>query len=92
MEVLGEFFMVYDIDMHELNLGPLRNLKFFDEISFKKLSFLHFCTIKMKLKHIMVFPFGVSHCIVFQGCACLSVSHFKLLKYFYNIFTYYFRI
>ncbi len=28
--VLGRiFFMVYDIDIHELNLGPFRNLKFF---------------------------------------------------------------
>ncbi len=23
------FFMVYDIDIHELNLGPFRDLKFF---------------------------------------------------------------
>ncbi len=29
------FFMVYDIDIHELNLVPFRNLKFLDEISLK---------------------------------------------------------
>jgi hypothetical protein len=28
--------MVYDIDIHELNLGPYKDLKFWDEISFKK--------------------------------------------------------
>jgi hypothetical protein len=28
--------MVYDIDIHELNLGPFRYLKNFDEISFQK--------------------------------------------------------
>ncbi len=27
-------FMVYDNDIHELNLGPFRDLEFFDEISF----------------------------------------------------------
>jgi hypothetical protein len=30
------FFMVYNIDMHELNLGPFKNSNFLDEISFKK--------------------------------------------------------
>jgi hypothetical protein len=28
------FFMVYDNDIHEINLGPFRDLNFFDEISF----------------------------------------------------------
>jgi hypothetical protein len=42
MEFLGEFFMVYDIDIHELNLRPCRDLKFLDEISFKKMCFLCF--------------------------------------------------
>jgi hypothetical protein len=37
-------------------------------------------------------PIGVSHYTTFQGCACLNVSHFKLLKYFHNIFAYYVRI
>jgi hypothetical protein len=36
------FFMVYDIDIHELNLRPFKYLKFLDEISLKKCVFLHF--------------------------------------------------
>ncbi len=28
----------------------------------------------------------MSHCTTFQGCACLSVSHLKLLKTIHNIF------
>jgi hypothetical protein len=28
--------MVYDIDIHELNLGPFNDLNILDEISFKK--------------------------------------------------------
>jgi hypothetical protein len=36
--------------------------------------------------------FHVSHCTTFQGCACLSLSHLKLLKEFHNIFVYYVRI
>jgi hypothetical protein len=31
--------MVYDIDIHELNLRPFRNLKVLDEILLKKCSF-----------------------------------------------------
>ncbi len=42
MEFLGDFFMVCDIDIHESNLGPYKDLKFWDEISFKKVCFLHF--------------------------------------------------
>jgi len=34
-------FMVYDIDIHQLNLGKFKNLKFLDEISFKKYVFFH---------------------------------------------------
>jgi hypothetical protein len=30
------FFILYDIDTHELNLGLFGDLKFLDEISFKK--------------------------------------------------------
>jgi hypothetical protein len=34
--ILGQlFFYGYDIDIHELNLGPCRDLKFLDDISFK---------------------------------------------------------
>jgi hypothetical protein len=39
------FFMVYAIDIHELNLRPFRDLKFLDEISLKNVCFLHFWTI-----------------------------------------------
>jgi hypothetical protein len=41
MEFLGEILMVYDIDVHQLNLEQFKNLKFLDEISFKKCVFLH---------------------------------------------------
>jgi hypothetical protein len=34
--------MVYDIDIHELNLGPFKDLKFLDEISFKECVFSAF--------------------------------------------------
>ncbi len=34
--ILGCFFKVYDIDIHQLNLRKFRNLKFLDEIPFKK--------------------------------------------------------
>jgi hypothetical protein len=33
--------MVHDIDIYQLNLGKFRNLKFLDEISFKKCVFFH---------------------------------------------------
>jgi hypothetical protein len=34
--------MVYDVDMHQLNIGPFNDLKFVDEISLKKNGFSHF--------------------------------------------------
>jgi hypothetical protein len=37
MELLG--FMVYDINIHQLNVGQFRNLKFLDKIAFKKCVF-----------------------------------------------------
>jgi hypothetical protein len=44
--------MVYDIDIHELNIRPFRYLKFLDEISFKKCVFFVFlnnkCIIMIK--------------------------------------------
>jgi hypothetical protein len=43
VEFLGEFFMVYDIDIHEFNLGPFRDEIFFNEFSFKKC--VYFLTI-----------------------------------------------
>jgi hypothetical protein len=38
--------MVYDVDIHELNLRPLRDLKFLDEISFKFFVFFAFLNNK----------------------------------------------
>ncbi len=32
-------FIVYDFDIHELNLGPFKDLNVLDEISFKKCVF-----------------------------------------------------
>ncbi len=43
-------------------------------------------------KHISVTFWGVTLHIIFKGCACLSVSHLKLSKYFHNSFAYYVRI
>jgi hypothetical protein len=40
----------------------------------------------------MVTSFGVSHGITFQGCACLNVSHIKVLKELHDTFAYYVRI
>jgi hypothetical protein len=34
--------MVYNIDIHQLNIGKFENLKFLDEIPLKKCVFLHF--------------------------------------------------
>jgi hypothetical protein len=39
------FFMVYDIDIHELNPRPFRDLKSWDEISFQKCVFFAFLII-----------------------------------------------
>jgi hypothetical protein len=33
------FFTVYDIEIHQLNVGKFTNLKFLDEISFKNVFF-----------------------------------------------------
>jgi hypothetical protein len=38
--------MVYDIDIHELNLGPFKDLKLLDEISSKKCVFFAFLNNK----------------------------------------------
>jgi hypothetical protein len=45
-----------------------------------------------RVKNTTMTPFVVSHCTTFQECACLNVSHFKLLKDFHNIFAYYVKI
>jgi hypothetical protein len=44
--------MVYDIDIHELNLGPVRDLKFLDEILLKKCVFFTFLNNKCIIIYI----------------------------------------
>jgi len=45
--IFGWFLkIIYDIDIHELNLRPFRYLKFLDEISFKKCVFFAFLNNK----------------------------------------------
>jgi hypothetical protein len=65
---------MYDIDIHRLNLGQFRNLKFLDEISFKKCVFLHLfnneCIIipffaKTPLPYQKGGDFIDGHCIIF---------------------------
>ncbi len=46
------FFMVYDIDIHELNLRPFKNWKFLDEISLKKM-FFAFLNNKCIIRYIL---------------------------------------
>ncbi len=36
------FFVMYDIDIHQLNIKQFKNYYFLDEIPFKKCDFLHF--------------------------------------------------
>ncbi len=66
--------MVYDIDIHELNLGPFKDLKFLDEISLKKNVFFAFlnnkCIIififkKKPLPYQIGGDFIDEHCIIF---------------------------
>jgi hypothetical protein len=47
------FFMVYDIDIHQLNLGQFGNLKFLDEISFKQCFFFAFLNNKCKMIYFL---------------------------------------
>jgi len=42
MEFLGKFFIVYDIDIHQLIFSQFKILKFLDEIPFKKCVFFAF--------------------------------------------------
>jgi hypothetical protein len=76
----------------------LLNLNFANPNMLLNLTFVFLLTLVSNVifgigwKYITVTPFGVSHCIAFQGYACLSVSHLKLLKDFHNFFAYYVRI
>ncbi len=46
MEFLGDFFLMYDIDIHQLNLGKLKIKIYLDEISPKKCEFLYLFNIE----------------------------------------------
>jgi len=46
------FFMMYGIDIHELNLKPFKDLKFLDEISLKKRVCFAFLSNKSIIKKI----------------------------------------
>jgi len=46
------FFMAYDIDIHELNFWPFKDLKFLDEISLKKSVFIAFFNNKCIIIYI----------------------------------------
>jgi hypothetical protein len=77
MEFLGGvFFMVYDIDIHQLNLGQFRNLKFLDEISFKQCFFCAFfnnkckMTFKKKKKPYQRGRDFIEHCIIKNSFVC----------------------
>jgi hypothetical protein len=76
--------MVYDIDIHELNLGPYKNLKFWDEISFKKCVFFAFLSNKFIIIYILgnkSLPyqrggdFIDGNCIIFSIFFCLVMFH-----------------
>ncbi len=77
--------MMYDIDIHELNLGPFKDLKLLNEISFKKCVFFAF----LNNKCIMIFFFKGKislpyqrgedfinlHCIIFSISFCLVMFY-----------------
>jgi hypothetical protein len=48
--------MVYDIDIHELNLGPFKGLQVLDEISLKKCV----CFLILNNKCITIYSFWIS--------------------------------
>jgi hypothetical protein len=80
VEVLGEFFfMVNDIDIHQLNLRPFKSLKFLDEIPFKKCRFLHFM-------HNNFFFLGKDHYhMKKEKILWMENKLFKILFYFSNV-------
>jgi len=84
VEFLGEFFMVYDINIHESNLRPFKDLKFLDEISFKKFVFFAFLNNKyiiyiFKGKNLVPYQRGGDfidgHYIIFSIFFCLAMFH-----------------
>jgi hypothetical protein len=52
------FFMVYDIDTHQLNLRPFRNLKFLDEILFKNCVFCIYVLCTLFLSNLLHLTIG----------------------------------
>jgi hypothetical protein len=75
---------VYDIDTHELNLRPFRDLKFLNEISLKECVFLpflsnkciiHFLKGKQTLPYQRGGDFIDGHCISFSILFCLIMFH-----------------
>ncbi len=78
------FFMVYDIDIHLWNLEPCRNLKFLNEIPFKKCVFLHLFSNKCVVIYISkkkLIPcqrggnFIDGHCFIFSVFFCLIMFY-----------------
>jgi hypothetical protein len=76
--------MVYDINIHELNLGPFRYLKFLDESSFRKCVFFAFLNNKciiisfIRQKTITISKrrrFINGHCIIFSIFFCLTMFY-----------------
>jgi hypothetical protein len=82
MAFLGEFFMVYDIHMHQLNLGEFKILKFLDEIRFKKCVILHlFGNVRII---IFIFrkkpvPYQRGGGFINGNCIILSILFFLLM-------------
>jgi hypothetical protein len=64
------FFMMYDIDIHQLILGQFRNWKFLDEIPLKKC-----LKKKKKLSFQRRGDFIDGHCIKFSNFFCLVMFH-----------------
>jgi hypothetical protein len=54
VEFLGEFFVMDDLNIHALNIGPFRSLKLLVENPFKKCNFFAF----LNNKGIINFVFG----------------------------------
>jgi hypothetical protein len=85
MELLGEFFMLYDIDKHQLNLGKFKDLNFLNKIPFKKCVFLHLfsneCILICYLKEKKSLPyqrgadFIDGHCVNFLFFFCSVMFH-----------------
>jgi hypothetical protein len=75
----------YEIHLHhKSSIDTLKGKDFFHNLLFQRPTFFH------KGENTLYSP--PLGCTTFKGCACLSISHLKLLKDFDNIFAYYVRI